>query len=141
MTTFKASGNDIAFAAEKALTAPGYETQAGYCQKWTRQVIQHLYGSRFDQYWRASAIETMKAFKGTPYALPVDTPLQKGDILYKGNRTSGKFGHVGIVVSGGKVAENSSSHINPEAGDNEARGTRTIKAFGPFEMVVRLSKG
>ncbi len=80
----------------------------------------------------------MLAFKKSPYAVDVSHGSVPGDILYKGRKTSGRFGHVGIRIEGNKVAENSSSHVDPEHGDNDARGTRSLEAFGAYELIVRL---
>lgn len=131
----------LADAAENALTAQGFESKSGYCQKWVRQVVQSVYGGDFDKFWTASAAETMALFKKSPYAVKVDPTLPGGgsvvgDILYKGTKTSGKYGHVGIRVAGNKVAENSSSHVS--GNDREARGTRSLAAYGAFELIVRL---
>jgi hypothetical protein len=126
----------LAAKAVAALTEPGFEKTAGYCQKFTRQVVQSALGHQYDKFFKASAVETMNAFKKSPYAVPVANGSQIGDILYKGTKTSGKYGHVGIRVAGNKVAENSSSHVSE--GDRDARGTRSLDAFGAYELIVRL---
>lgn len=77
--------------ARRALTAGGYETEPGFCQRWTRQVVQKVYGNRFDKYFKGSAYETMLAFKNSPYAVPLERGSLPGDLLYKGRKTSGKF--------------------------------------------------
>jgi len=139
------SGDAIAQAATIALTAPGFERRPGYCQRWVRQVVEALYGDEFDQYWRGTAYETMRAFRDSVYFLPAQnsadvwTPLQRGDLVYKGRITSGRAGHVGIPILGNRFAENSSCHWS-EA-DPDARGTRSIAAWGPYEGIVRLSLG
>jgi hypothetical protein len=122
--------------AEEALTAKGFESRSGYCQRWVRQVVQKMYGSEFNEYFKASAYETMLAFKDSPYAVDPEKGSVIGDILYKGRKTSGKYGHVGIRVAGNKVAENSSAHVSET--DREARGTRTLDAYGAYELIVRL---
>jgi hypothetical protein len=127
----------LAEEAQRALTAPGYETEPGYCQRFTRQVVQKVYGGKFDKYFKSSAYETMLAFKDSPYAVPVERGSLPGDLLYKGRKTSGTHGHVGIRILGNKVAENSSAHVR-EMGDRDARGTRSLEAFGEFELIVRL---
>lgn len=115
---------------------------AGYCQKWVRQQIMKTYGQKkyekyFEKYMKASAYETMLAFKNSPYAVPVKNGSTVGDILYKGRKTSGTHGHVGIRIAGNKVAENSSSHIDTQ-GDKDARGIRSLGAYGNYELIVRL---
>lgn len=143
MSTKDPSNKTLAANAVKAVTATsGYEKKSGWCQKFTRQNIQAVYGNRFNQYFGDSAAETMENFRKSPYAVKVQPGVLGGgsvvgDILYKGTKTSGKYGHVGIRVAGNKVAENSSSHIN-EAGDRDARGFRSLQAYGNFELIVRL---
>ena len=87
---------------------------------------------------------------GLANGAPKEGFIQAGDLIYKGTATSGPFGHVGIafhnIINGATalcVAENSSYHINPEhMGDvSGAKGWRTLPAFGPFEMIVRLNQG
>lgn len=129
-------GKKLATVAAAALTEPGFESKAGYCQRFTRQCVQKAYGHKYDKYFKSSAYETMLAFRGTPYEVPMSEGTQVGDILYKGRKTSGKYGHVGIRILGNKVAENSSSHVSNT--DREARGTRSLDAFAPYEMIVRL---
>lgn len=53
----------LAVRAKEALTLPGYESKAGYCQKFVRQCVQSVYGHKYDQYFKASAYETMLALK------------------------------------------------------------------------------
>lgn len=116
----------------------------GYCQMFARQVVQHCCGGMYDEYWRASAIQTMRAFR-YDHRYTVTGPPEAGDLLYKGNMTSGPFGHVGICFDqpgeGLCVAENSSYHMNPEhMGDVDgAKGFRTLAAFGPYEQITRLT--
>lgn len=131
----------LAKQAVDALTDPGFESEAGYCQRWVRQVVQAAHGNKYDKYFKASAVETMKAFAKSPYAVKVNPDVVGGgtvvgDILYKGTKTSGRHGHVGIRVVGNKVAENSSAHTSDT--DREARGTRSLVAYGDFELIVRL---
>ena len=88
----------LADAATRALTEKGFESRAGFCQKFVRQVIQKSLGHKYDTYFKASAYETMLAFKGSPYEVPLSEGTQVGDILYKGRKTSGKYGHVGVCL-------------------------------------------
>ena len=150
------TGFDIAEEAVSALHDPTFVRQAGYCQMFVRQVIQITCGSIFDEYWRSSAADTMRAFYGSKYVVWEASggkqipSLQDGDGLYKGRLTSGPFGHVGFAVNGKHlglpssvvcVCENSSYHVNPDhMGDIQgAKGWRSFDAFGPFEMIVRWS--
>jgi hypothetical protein len=130
----------LADQAKKGLTDNSVKT-AGYCQKWFRQQLIKTYGMKlykkyFEKYMKGSAYETMLAFKNSPYAVPVSNGSVVGDVLYKGRKTSGKYGHVAIRVPANLVAENSSSHVGP--GDNDARGLRSLNAYGSYELIVRL---
>jgi hypothetical protein len=126
----------LAENAAKALTIEGFASEAGWCMRFVRQVIQATYGHDYDSYFRGSAYETMLAFKRSGYAVAVESGSVVGDILFKGRKTSGYYGHVGIRIAGNKVAENSSSHTSDK--DREARHTRSLKAYGDFELIVRL---
>ena len=150
--------------AEKALSAftdPSFTGIPGQCEKFVREVVESLYPSTdFDQYFGPTAVESMHNFEPTEYNVwenigsnddaPPDGFIQAGDLIYKGTATSGPFGHVGIAfhntIDGATVlcvAENSSYHIDPaHMGDvSGAKGWRTLPAFGPFEMIVRLDSG
>jgi len=126
----------LAEAAVLAIQDPRFEDQPGYCQKFVRQVIQKVYGDKFDRYALASAKDSAQAWLGSPYAIRTSdlADTQIGDILYK-QHTSGRFGHVGIRVAGNLVAENSSTFRGRLAG---AKGFRTLEQYGAFDVVVRL---
>lgn len=121
----------------------------GNCQRWIRQLVQAVYGDRYDDWWRDSAKHTAEAFLADPppgavvleTSDPADT--QVGDLLYK-RRGSGGFGHVGIRVTGNRVAENSSTAYGRTHGAIGyrylLRGEAQSAAawFGRFDLVVRL---
>ena len=160
------AGKSIASKALAALSDPAFDNVAGHCQMYARQVAEAVGGSvgaAMDAHRAGSALATMQNFQSTQYNVwenigsNNDAPdlgfLQPGDFLYKGTATSGPYGHVGIYVGPYKlqgqalapcVAENSSFHINPDhmgdASPGGAKGLRTLSAFGPFEMVVRLTQ-
>lgn len=157
-------GTTIANKAIAALSDPAFDNVAGHCQMFAREVAEAIGGSvgaAMDAYRTGSALETMKNFEPTQYNVwenigsnndsPESGFLQPGDFLYKGIATSGPFGHVGVYIGMFKlegqisapcIAENSSYHINPAHMGNvsNAKGIRTLSAFGPFEMVVRLTQ-
>ena len=158
----KIVGNDLAIQAVKALRLPEFESEAGYCQRFVRQVFFSLYGQEYPySNFAGSALETMHNFASTKYArwnnigsvVPVERVkrmIEPGDYLYKGSATSGSFGHVGIAFNNNtglstngtvSVAENSSYHTNPAHDGNVsgAKGFRTLEEFGSFELLVRLS--
>ena len=159
------TGNTIAKKAIAALSDPNFAAQSGECQMYARQVAEAVGGSvgaAMDAHRAGSALATMQAFQPTQYNVwenigaNNDAPdpgfLQPGDFLYKGTSTSGPYGHVGIYIGPYKlqgqalapaIVENSSYHIDPnhmgDASPGGAKGIRTLAAFGPFEMVVRLT--
>ena len=143
------SGNDIAERAKEAITAtyflePGtgsklyIPTGPSMCQMFARMVLESLYGTLFDEFRGATALASMQLWREDGrYTLKPSSILQRGDLLYKGLLTSGRAGHVGILGAGGMVYENSEVHYTPEHKD--ARGTRSLAAFGQFELIVRPS--
>ena len=124
--------NAIARAAMDAVTDDDFERQAGYCQRFVRQVVQSVVGDRYDHVWSDSAATTARACRAA--GLAVDGEPQPGDLLYK-TAGSGGYGHVGIYVGDGRVAENSSTKIGRVSG---AKGYRTLSQFGTVDAIVRL---
>jgi hypothetical protein len=121
-------------SAKTALKAPQFVRLPHRCQQWVREVVQHVYGNRFDRYfYRVNAIGSGLAFKNSPYCVPLENGSVPGDILYKLSGSGGD-GHVGIRILGNKVAENSSVHWDGQ----DARGIRTLREFGNFDLIVRL---
>lgn len=125
----------LAQTAIAAITDPAFEDDGGYCQKFARQVMQRVYGDKYDAFHRSSARLSALAWVAAGIGVRSDDPskLQEGDVIYK-TTGSGNFGHVGIVTSKG-VAENSSTSIGRVQG---AKGYRSIEQFGHFDVVVRL---
>jgi hypothetical protein len=119
--------------ATRALRDPHFITLPHRCQQWLRQVIQHVYGSEFDEFHKANAASSGRAWRLSTYAVPLSSGSQPGDILYK-LKGSGGDGHVGIRLPKNLVAENSSVHWD----GRDARGVRTLKEFGNFDLIVRL---
>lgn len=123
-------------AAIRAVTATGYATQPHLCERWVREVCQHVYGNAFDEFWQASARATALAFLDDErYVVPLTAGSLPGDLLFK-TTGSGGDGHVSIRVAGNRVAENSSCHWRDSGQD--ARGFRTLVDFGHFDVIVRL---
>lgn len=127
-------GSYLAAVAKAALTADGFETEAGMCQRWVRQVWQDVYGHQFDCHALGSADEAMDSWIGTGFAVSPRSGSVIGDILYKAGTARQPAGHVGIRIAGNKVAENSSAHVR----NGDARGTRTLERFGKYDLIVRL---
>lgn len=125
-------------AATRAVTVKGYETQPHLCERFVRQVCQKVYGSEFDAQWKASAAATGQAFQEDgQFVVPLTAGSVPGDLLFK-LQGSGGDGHVGIRVLGNRVAENSSVHWNSQAPHPDARGFRSLKEFGHYDLIVRL---
>jgi hypothetical protein len=149
------SNPDLAIAARDAINTPGddsVETRKGYCQRFVRQVMQRVYGNKYNAYYQDSARETAEEFRahGIGFAPDENTIFQEGDILYKqfdsqdGRIVKDGFGHVGIFVGRVSnslvplVAENSSTKIGRTKG---ALGYRTLTQFCKptgITWVVRL---
>ncbi len=126
----------IAGAAEVALTSSRFETRAHYCQRWVRQVVQSVYGNHYDWMFEASAKLTARTASEGGLEIPMEQGSTIGDLLYK-THGSGGAGHVGIRIAGNRVAENSSVHWGE---DRDARGVRSLKEFGNFDMIIRLAQ-
>lgn len=127
----------LASKAKEALTADWSASGDGWCQRWTRQTLEKVYGSKYAGYMESSAAKTGRAFLNAGLGfrrseLKSRGGLQLSDILYK-LHGSGSFGHVGIYIGNNQVAENSSFH-----GSRDARGTRTLAQWGTVDVIVRL---
>jgi hypothetical protein len=119
--------------ALRALHARGYPKRPHQCEVFNRMVIQHVYGRRYDHLFRGTARLTGIAFREAGLSIDLLNGSVPGDCLFK-LEGSGGDGHVGIRVVRNRVAENSSVHWNGV----EARGTRQLKQYGNFDLIVRL---
>ncbi len=121
-------------AAMKGLKArSGWPKKPHRCQEWVRLCAEQEFGTKFDDEFDETALLSARNFKGTKYEVPLENGSQPGDLLYKMTGSGGN-GHVAIRILGNKVAENSSVHWD----GRDARGVRTLKEFGNFDMIVRL---
>lgn len=151
------SGNNrgpaVAMAAIAALHDPAYTDVPGFCEKFVREVVQSVTRS-YDCYFVASALLSMERWHGSAfdvwhYGQDISADVMAGDLLYKGEITSGASGHVGIAfhnqIAGESVicvAENSHFQSNALPGSHPvqgAKGWRTLQHFGAYEMRVRLT--
>jgi hypothetical protein len=123
----------LSTACKQGLSSPQTESLPHYCQRWARQVVQSLYAAQFDAHWRENAIQTGFALANAGLSVPLTQGSTVADLLYK-LRGSGGAGHVGIRIDGNRVAENSSVHWD----GHDARGIRTMKEFGHFDLIIRL---
>lgn len=122
-------------AAVETIERAGTDARKGMCQKAVRETVQREYGGKFDAYHKGTARESMNAWKNSPYAVNPKSGSLPGDILYKAPTRAVPAGHVGIRVSGNKVAENSSTRLGRVRG---AYGYRSIESFGTVALIVRL---
>lgn len=122
----------IAEQAVRAVTDPRFEARPGWCQRWARQVVEAVAGQRFAAMMGPTARESGLAAQRLGWTVP--GPPRPGDLLYRLGG-SGGYGHVGILVQSGKVAENSSTSVGRIRG---AVGYRTLAQFGPYDLIVRL---
>lgn len=130
-------GAAIAANARIALKASGFPTTNHLCQKWARLVVKKVFGNWPGGDIPASAVIAARQLlrQGKAFLYRGQT-LQPGDLLYK-TVGSGESGHVGIYLGNNQVAENSTVHWN-RSGHRDARGIRTLKEFGPFQVVARF---
>lgn len=119
----------------RALTAQGFTTERGKCQKFVRQNIQKVYGGFFDDFHKGSAKESARAWSQSKWYLVGSHPSIPGDILYYTSADHGEYGHVAVRVLGNQVAENSTYHFE-RTGDG--RGKRPLLALGTPSLIVRL---
>lgn len=135
LNRLKRQSNPIAAAAVRAITAKGFPVAPSMCQMFARLVYESVYGSEFEFAHKPTALQAAHAFRAHGFDVPLEGGAQPGDLLYRLSGNGG-FGHVGIYLAGGMVAENSVVH----AGDGDARGLRTLREFGDFDMIVRLHR-
>lgn len=146
-------------AARRRANAGLGPQEAGQCQHWVRETIQAACGSRFDALLTMNGgnCPSAKAFGQHLRALRdagrlpagvqvIETgdPLrtQVGDVLIKVTN-AGKYGHVGIAVSGNLVAENSSTPFGRKHGAIGYRDLIQAEArpggwWGRIQLVLRL---
>lgn len=134
--TKKPTNLKLAGRALEAIRSDRYTSVCGECQKFTRQVVQSLYGSQFDQWlWKDSAHLAAMAWAGSPYDVAPSRGSVVGDILYWFATPNNPFGHVAIRVAGNQIAENSTRHAY---GRNGCKGLTSIVTVRPYQLIVRL---
>ncbi len=128
--------NKLDGIATNAVTAAGFEKGKSMCQKFARQVVEKEFGKKFEAIiHQPDAKAAALAFKEDGDYV-VENGSIPGDLLYK-IEGSGGHGHVGIRVSGNRVAENSVVHFNASDG-KDGRGFRSLEDFGHVDVIVRL---
>lgn len=125
----------LAARANKTIKSAGTDPRAGMCQKAVRETIQAEYGSKYDAFHKGTAEASRRAWIAGGHAVSPSNGSVVGDILYKAPTARVPAGHVGIRVSGNRVAENSSTSIGRVRG---AYGYRSLEEFGAVKTIVRL---
>lgn len=124
----------LSTAAKHALSDSQVESLPGFCQRFVREVVQKLYGHKFDK-WLAKPTARLAAaaWMRSPYAVDPSHGSVPGDILFftKGHDENG---HVVIRIEGNLVAENSRVHRGPHG----AKGVRRMDEIGTPDLIVRL---
>jgi (p)ppGpp synthase/HD superfamily hydrolase len=130
--------NNLDKIATQAVTQEGFEEGRSMCQRFVRQCVEKEFGKKFEGLiHQSTAREAALAFQENGlYVIPLEQGSIPGDLLYK-IEGSGGFGHVGIRVTGNRVAENSVVHFEASGG-KDGRGFRSLHDFGHFDLIVRL---
>lgn len=128
----------VVYTAKHALEASdGYEAEAGYCWKWTREVLRNagvppsmippigVDAAGAAAWYQANHPDTVCSNGTVP-----------GDVCFFLGQRHGPHGHVGIRIPGNLLAENSTYHA-PE-GQEDGRGTRELSTVGFVSVAVRL---
>ncbi len=129
------TGAQLARAAVQGLTAGWAESIPGYCSRFVRQVFGKVLGPQTAKLFSSSALNTEKVWKAqgltkTLAEIGGKAALQAGDVLFQGFG-SGGFGHTGMYVGNGMVAQNTTA-----AGGGKR--LLPLSAFGAITSVGRL---
>lgn len=131
-----ASNPALSAAAISGLTNPAFEKKPGMCQRFVRQAIQRAHGNRFDRFHLGTAELSRRAWINGGYSVEPKNGSVIGDILYKKATSGQPEGHVGIRISGNRVAENSTRSAGRISG---GKGIVSLAEFGHVDTIVRLS--
>ncbi len=112
-----------------------FEQEPRMCQRFVRQCIQAVHGSRFDEFHESTAAESLKSWRSSSFAVDPKRGSVPGDILYWRGTDSNPSGHVAIRVSGNRVAENSYVH---EGNPQGSKGFRPLYKLRLPHLIVRL---
>lgn len=130
------TNDQIARTATKALIARDFVTVRGNCLRFVREVVTATRLGAWPLKIGPNAWEAYKLLKAKGYEVPIERGSVVGDLLFKAPTKNNHAGHVGIRISGNRVAENSSYHASTNIED--ARGVRTLKEFGKVAAIIRL---
>ena len=128
----------LAAQAIRQVKSAGTDSSDGMCQKMIREAVQDEYGDRYDDYHKGTAEASRRAWVAGGFGIDPTNGSVVGDILYKAPTARVPAGHVGIRVSGNRVAENSSTTVGRVRG---AYGYRSLDEFGSVKTIVRLPDG
>lgn len=125
----------IAKAAIDGLTAGWAESLPGYCSRFVRQVFSRALGPATAKLFGSSAIQTEQNFRRAGLAKSLAemggaAALRAGDVLFQGFG-SGGYGHTGIYVGNGMVAQNTTA-----AGGGKK--LLSLASFGTITSVGRI---
>jgi cell wall-associated NlpC family hydrolase len=123
-------------AAVDALTDNDFERKPGMCQRFVRQVVQRVAGSRYDRFFLGTANLSARAFLGTSYVVPDAVFGVPGDLLYWYGSRGQTAGHAAIRITGDRIAQNSITDKWDLATGH--KGTRKISEMRTPDLVVRL---
>lgn len=129
--------NNIVQSAVSGLSATWTESIAGFCSRWVRQVMGNATGGKTNRLFGSSAKASEKLWQAAGMSHSLASlggakGLKPGDVLFQGFG-SGGYGHVGIYLGNGKVAENSTRY----GGKGDARGVTDLASFGTITSVGR----
>ena len=129
------AGAKIARAAVQGLTAGWAESIPGYCSRFVRQVFNQVLGPQTQKLFGSSAINTEKVWKAqgltrTLAEIGGKAALKAGDVLFQGFG-SGGYGHTGVYVGNGMVAQNTTA-----AGGGKK--LLPLSSFGTITSVGRI---
>ncbi len=110
-------------------------TTPGHCAGWARETVTDIYGAAVANPPGLDAGEAFEWYKARGKSIELSQGHTIGDILFKFPTKRSPHGHVEIRIEDNRSAGNSSAHINSK---NDARGIRTLKAFGKVDGIVRL---
>lgn len=125
----------IARKAMEGLTAGWAESMPGYCSRFVRQVFTKALGPGVSKLFGSSAIQTEANFKRAGYSKTLAQigglqGLRPGDALFQGFG-SGGFGHTGIYIGNGQVAQNTTAR-------GGGKMVLPLSAFGRITSVGRV---
>ncbi len=131
---FSVSNPKVAKAFADNLRSDSIDNKsAGLCAGYARECVTDALGADIANPAGMTARQAFAWYKKRGYHVPRERGSVVGDLLFKVSPGAGKFGHVGGRITMNRVAENSTVH-----GISEARGIRTLAAFGDNYEIIRL---